>query len=63
MNWLRAIVLAAVLCLGATPANSQTCARSGEDSKSWHNPHPEPGDYTLPLPLGLSLVFSPVPLG
>ncbi len=34
-----------------------------EAFSAWFNPRPTPDDFILPMPLGLSLVFVPVPLG
>ncbi|MCY4463669.1 MAG: pre-peptidase C-terminal domain-containing protein [Albidovulum sp.] len=36
---------------------------TGEALQRWYNPHPSRDDFLLPMPLGMSLVFTPVPLG
>ena len=54
-----------VQCL-ATHASAQDCRPfrlTGEALQRWYNPHPSSDDFLLPMPLGMSLVFVPVPLG
>lgn len=65
---MRSVAIGWVLFFffSAGAAFSQTCrgiTMSPDALKAWHNPHPSKDDYTLPMPLGLSLVFVPVPLG
>ena len=45
---------------------AQSCrvqSMTDEALSAWYNPNPAPTDYMLPLPLGMALVFVPVPLG
>ena len=63
MGILRAVALSGLVGFTAIPAASQVCVATNEDLRAWHNPHPARSDFVLPLPLGLSLVFAPVPLG
>ena len=60
--------LFAALLLLSLPvlASAQTCRvmkMTEVAFAGWFNPRPSPDDFVLPMPLGLSLVFVPVPLG
>ncbi len=55
-----------ILFCAVSPALGQTCRPFNLSDKAierWYNPHPSPADYHLPMPLGMSLVFVPIPLG
>ncbi len=67
-RWLPTLIFLTELLALCIPgwAASQTCrsiTMTAEALSAWHNPHPSPDDFTLPMPVGLSLVFVPVPLG
>lgn len=66
-RWLAAlVVLPVLLAVSIGDAAAQACSQlrlTPEVVSRWHNPHPASDDFNLPLPMGLTLVFSPIPLG
>ena len=58
--------LTAILLLVAVAATAQNCRQfklTDSALERWYDPHPSPGEFKLPMPLGMSLVFVAIPLG
>lgn len=63
---ISALIAAFALILLCQAAQAQSCApvvRDAATIASWTDPHPTPGDFKLPLPGAMSLVFTVVQLG
>ena len=63
---MRSVVLILFALFLPSLAVGKTCSvmtMTQDALEAWFNPHPGLNDYNLPMPLGLSLVFLPVPLG
>ena len=66
LKWIQLTVLILLSLWFMQSAAAQSCQSiklSDNSIKRWYNPHPSPSDFKLPMPLGMALVFAPIPLG